>query len=415
MSASRIVLFSLLCATPAFADEQAATEPEIELHSDDEAGSEAESEAEPQPETSVASAAAPVTAPPTVPPGAKVVPALEAGPVRAQLFGSLRPTVGLAHHAEGLERDRWGYGVSGSSIDVGVDAHAGGGVSGALYMVVMTARDDAGNTVGRVALERAVIQYEPLDGLVFLAGRDQVPLSAQSATPTIGRVYPTRIVLNDTFVLPADVGAQARYHTRYVSAFTGVWNGISSDAMLEPGATERGFLYSARVEVTPLGPFEFNESTRPATVRIGIGAAATYRAATTYTPVGTEGVRSRDLRAAASIRAAWRGLFVQGEVLRKQVTDDLSMRPDVATAGYVQASWRFRAGRVELAPLARAGIQRVRQLSMPATGSSVEIGAAVFPLAKGSDRLQISPMLVRIVDPDRGASVQALVQARLGF
>lgn len=391
-----IVIASLLAAAPAFADDTPDTEDKDVVVADV-----VDNERTDQPTSSPTKAA---------------IPELDAGAVRAQLFGSLRPMLGVAYHGNAVERDRWGYGVAGSSIDVGVDAKAGAGVSGALYVSVMTDRDDQGRATGAVGLERAVIAYEPVRDLSFLVGRDAVPLSAQSATPTVGRVFPTRVVLNDTFVLPADVGGQVRFHTPYVSTFAGMWNGIASDAKLEPGATERGFLYSLRVEVTPLGPFQFNESTRPATLRVGLGAAATYRAATTYTPTGSEGVRSRDLRAAASLRAAWRGLFVQTEVLRKQVTDDLSMRPDVATGAYVQASWRFRAGRAELAPLARAGVQRVRQLSMPATGSTFEIGAAIFPLARGSDRLQISPLLARIVDPDLAtAYTQLLVQLRLGF
>jgi hypothetical protein len=399
MTTSRIVMLALLVATPAFADEAAAP---VE-------GASASATA------STPDAEASTTAPPTQPKEGKATKPVEAGPVRVQLFGSLRPTVGVSHYPDGIQRDRWGYGATGSSIDVGVDAQAGSGVSGGLYVNVHTTRDQDGATVGKVGLESAVIRYEPIHGLVFIAGRDGVPLSAQSATPTIGRVYSTRIVLNDTFVLPADVGAQARYSTPYVSVFTGVWNGIASDAMLGPGARERGFLYSGRIEVTPLGPFEFSESTRPSTVRIGIGLASTYRAATTFTQTGTEAVHSRDLRAAASIRAAYRGLFVQAELLRKQITDDLSSRPDVATAGYVQASWRFRAGPIEMAPLARAGLMRVRQLSMPETGSSLEVGAAFYPLAKGSDRLQVSPMLMRIDDPDSGPRTEFLLQARLGF
>jgi hypothetical protein len=47
---------------------------------------------------------------------------------------------------------------------------------------------------------------------------------------------------------------------------------------------------------------------------------------------------------------------------------------------------------------------------------SVTLDAAVFPLAQGSDRLQISPPLARIVDPDLSTAVtQFVVQLRLGF
>jgi hypothetical protein len=396
-------LLSLLVATRAFAQEHGADDSDNK-HDD--------------PNTQSADESSERTAAPTRPKEeTKTVPSVDAGPVHVNFFGSLRPTAEVAYFPEGLNRDRVNYGATGSAIDVGADAQAGAGVSGAFYLRFFATRDANGGTSSKVALERAVLQYEPLRGLVFIVGKEGIPLSAQSATPTLGRVFPTGVDLVGTFVVPADVGLQARYYTDRVSIFTGAWNGIASDAILEPGASERGFLYSARVEVTPFGPMEFNENMRPTTARIGIGAAMTYRAATTYTAVGTEAVHSRDLRAAASIRAAWQfGLFLQAEILRKQVTDDLSSRPDVATGGYVQASWRFKVrNKVDVAPVARAGVQYVRQLSMPATGTEQELGVAVYPLANGNDRLQLSTMLMRLLRPDRGPELQALVAARLAF
>jgi hypothetical protein len=347
---------------------------------------------------------------------AAVVPELRAGSLQARFFGSVVPTVGVGFHGDAVANDRWAYGVTGSRVDIGMDAAVGAGVSAAFYMMVAADKGDDGRAVGKVGLERAVIAYAPVKHLRFVVGRDSVPLSAQSATPTPARLFPTRIVLNDTFNLPADVGAQTAVETDRISAFAGVWNGIASDAMLEPGASERGLLYSARVEATPLGAFRYDEGNRAPNPRLGIGLAATYRAATAFTPTGMSGVRSRDLRASISLRFAWKGVYLQTEALRRQITDDLSRRPDVATAGYVQASWRFKLQRIDVAPLARAGVEKVRQLSAPATGSSVELGAAVFPLTGGSDRLQVSAMFSRIVDPDlQSASLQALTQLRLGF
>ncbi|HEY4176745.1 MAG TPA: porin [Kofleriaceae bacterium] len=344
-----------------------------------------------------------------------VIPELKAGPASVKLFGSLRPSVGAAYRSEAVERDRLAYGVSGSRIDLGGDITVGGGVSATLYTIIGTETNSEGSTVGKISLERALVNYSPIKQLRFSIGRDAVPLSAQSATPTVARVFPYRIGLDTTFVLPADVGLQAAVSTKYVTALAGVWNGIASDVKLSPGNTERGLLYSGRVELTPLGPLGFDERARPTDLRIGIGAATTYRAAQDFTLTGETSMRTRDLRASLSARAAWQGLFVQAELLRRQITDDLTMRPDVATAGYVQASWRFRAGSVDIAPLGRVGIEHQRQLSAPADGSSAEIGAAIFPLARGTDRLQISTLVARYVDPILGSTMQVFAQARLGF
>jgi hypothetical protein len=392
----RALLALLLATAPAYADE-----------------------ATPAPTPPLADEATPAPAP-AVPASDSVaktalLPPLRTGLVAVTFGGSLRPTIGLSRHDTPVVRDRWAYGIAGSSIDVGVDARVGSHVSGTLYVSVGSERAPDGTLRGRVGLERAVVAYEPSRLVRLSAGKESVPLSAQSATPTVARVFPDRIALDDTFVLPADVGLQARVTTGKVSGFAGVWNGIASDVVLEPGATERGLLYSARVELTPLGAFEFDEGRRENELRIGVGAAATYRAVTAFTPTGMAGVRSRDLRAAMSLRVAWQGLFVQSEVLRRQVTDDLSMRPDVATAAYVQASWRFRTARVDIAPLGRAGLEHIRQLSSPATGSSLELGAAVFPIARRTDRLQISALYAHVLEPDLGLVDRVLLQLRLGF
>jgi hypothetical protein len=386
----RALLALLVAAAPAYADEATPEAPEAPPAPGDAA-----------PTDSVTKGA--------------VLPPLRTGIVEARFGGSLRPTVGLSRHDTPVARDRWAYGIAGSSIDVGMDARVGSHVSGTLYVSVGSERGPDGTLKGRIGLERAIVAYEPIRLLRLSAGRDSVPLSAQSATPTVARVFPDRIALDDTFVLPADVGLQARLTTDKISGFAGVWNGIASDVMLEAGASERGLLYSARVEVTPRGAFEFDEGRRENELRIGIGAAASYRAATAFTPTGMTGVRSRDLRATASLRVAWHGLFVQAEVLRRQITDDLSMRPDVATAGYIQASWRLRTARVDIAPLGRAGIEYIRQLSSPATGRSFELGAAVFPMARKTDRLQVSALYAHVQEPDLGLVDRFLMQLRLGF
>lgn len=343
------------------------------------------------------------------------IPTLEAGSVRATLSGTIRPAFGLVHRGDADDRDRWSYGADGTRFDLGLDVDAGAGVT-ALAYVRLTAEDDGdGGTRGTVDVERAVIRWSPLKALRLGLGRDRVPLSAQSATPTSARVFPDRIGMDRTFVLPADVGMQAAVTSSYVTVLGGVWNGVAGDAMLGSSVDERGLLFSARVEVTPLGSFAFDESARPDAVRIGIGAGVTYRAATTYDATGAASAHARDLRASASVRVGWRGLHVQGEVLRKQVTDDLSMRPDVATGAYVQAAWRLSAGTFDIAPIARAGVVRVRELSAPADGSILEAGVSAFPFARGSDRLQLVLVFARDRDPDLGVAERVTGHVRLGF
>lgn len=339
-------------------------------------------------------------------PSDPVLPELATRAVRATFFGSLRPTFAMIQRDTPAARDRLTYGLGGSRVDLGLDAAAGAGVSALLY--VRVASEDG---EGRIELDRALVRYEPTRFLRFGVGRDKVPLSAQSATPTAARLFPTRIALDDTFVRPIDVGASASVVTDKVTTIAGVWNGAGGDAMLEPGATERGLIYAARVEVTPLGAFAFDETKTSDQLKLALGAGASYRAATAFTPAGNAGTRSRDLRATASVRVGWRGLYAQAEVLRRQITDDLSMRPDVATGGYVQASWQLSTHGVGIGPLFRAGVERVRQLSAPATGSSVEAGAMISP----ARRLQIVALFGRIAEPDTEVAQQLTTQIRVPF
>ncbi len=343
-----------------------------------------------------------------------LVPELGSGAVRLKVFGALKPTFGVVHRDTLSARDRWNYGATGSRIDLGMFAKVGGNVSALFYTAIGTGQDDQGKTIADVKLERALMQWQPVEGLNLAVGRDAVPLSAQSATPTTGRVFPDAIPLNATFVVPTDVGAQATYTSKYVTTSAGLWNGVAGDAMLAPGTTDQGLLYSLRVEATPLGKLGFDENQHDDdTLKIGIGGAATYRAATTFSPNGTEGMRTRDLRAGLSFRAAYQGLFVETELLRKQITDDLSSRPDIATGGYVQGSYRLHVDKVNVAPLFRAGVEKVRQMSAPAAGSSVEVGAAVIPFT--TDRLVLVGLFSRIHEPDVDVEQRVTGQLRLQF
>jgi hypothetical protein len=248
---------------------------------------------------------------------------------------------------------------------------------------------------------------------VLSVGLDQVPLSLQSATPVAALVFPARVALSDQFIVPVQAGLQVTGMHDRGNVTIGVWNGSQGDVTTMTTEPERGLLFSARVEATPLGKFAFDENGGKGALRVGIGLGATYRAASSYLADGMSQSRSRDLRAAVSLRVGWHGLLAEAEVLRRQITDDLSMRPDVATGAYLQASYRFRVHAARLVPLLRLGTLAIRQLAAPASGQSVEAGLAAFPLA--SDRLRLTALYEYLEDPDLGPSHHAIAQLRLAF
>jgi len=334
--------------------------------------------------------------------------ALSKGASQLAFFGTFSPTFDVAHRDRAAERDRWAYGAASSRAALGI--HAGlGDVSGIVYVRVAAPSEGQAS----VDLERAVVRYKPIDALVLAAGRDRVPLTLQSALPSAAMLFPSRIALNSRFAITAQAGAQVKLEVARANVQLGAWNGASDDITLTSMPDERGLLYTARAELTPLGSFELDENGGEGDLRIGIGGGASYRAATRYLADGESTSRSRDLRAAAALRIGWRGLLVTSEVMRRQVTDDLSMRPDVATGAYLQASYRVHAGKLRIVPMARVGALAIRELAAPATGSSVELGGAVFPMA--TDKLRLSALYQRVVDPDLGLAQGALLQIRLAF
>jgi hypothetical protein len=325
-----------------------------------------------------------------------------------ELFGALAPAVDVGYQPQAVERDRWAYGAAASRASLGLSA--GMGDLTALAFVLVGAPQDGKSTVD---LDRAIVRWKPKKYLALSAGRDSVPLSAQSATPTAALLFPSRVPVADRFALVTQAGAQAQYLSDVVTVSAGVWNGVSNDITGMMPVDERGPLFSARVEVTPMGEFAFDENAGRGPLKVGIGLGATYRAASTYLADGSAASRSRDLRAGLSLRVGMEGMLVETEILRRQVTDDLSMRPEVDTAYYVQASYRIHVDKAQIAPLARVGWLWVRELSAPALGSSLELGVAAFPIA--SEKLRITGMYQRLSDPDLGTSHHGVAQLRFAF
>jgi hypothetical protein len=329
------------------------------------------------------------------------------GPTRARLFGSLGPGVDVKYAPDATEADRVKGGFGASNAGLGLHAQLST-LSGVAYVSVTAPQND--NSI--VHLDRATLRWQPIKYLQLSAGHEPIPLDLQAATPMAAMMFPQALPWHQQFSPAAKAGAQVAGLHEYGGVWIGIWDGFAPDP-LAGIMDERGLMGSARIEVTPLGSFQFDENVKDIPFRLGFGAGLTYRAATGYLPDGMATRRSRDLRAAGSGRIGWSALLVEFEVMRKQITDDLSTRPDVATGAYAQASWRLYLGTWQLVPLARLGTYTIRQMSAPAQGTSAELGLGTIPWP--SDRLRIIGLYQYIGDPDIGVAHRGVLQARLSF
>ena len=339
--------------------------------------------------------------------GHKPTVEIKNGPAKARLFGSLGPAVDFKYTPTATDADRTKGGVAASNAGLGLHAQIYT-LSGVAYVSVTAPQ----NNNSFAHLDRATLRWKPIKFLELSAGHEPIPLDLQAATPMAAMMFPQALPWHGQFSPVAKAGAQVAGLHEYGGVWVGIWDGFAPNINAQI-FEERGIMTSARVELTPLGSFAFDENIKDIPLRIGIGAGVTWREATGYLSDGMATRRSRDLRAAGSIRVGWRALLVELEVMRKQITDDLSMRPDVATGGYAQASWRLYAGDWQLVPLARVGTYTIRQMSAPAQGSSAELGFGTIPWP--SDRVRVIGLYQYDDNPDVGSSHRGVLQARLSF
>src|SRR5262249_52100752 len=223
--------------------------------------------------TSAAKSTEPAPAPVEVSGGLPPTVSIARNGAHGGLSGAVAPAVDVGYQPEANDRDRWAYGAAASRASLGLSA--GMGDLTALAFVMVGAPQDGKSTVD---LDRAIVRWKPKKYIALSAGRDSVPLSAQSATPTAALLFPSRVLVADRFALVTQAGAQAQYLSDVVTVSAGVWNGVSNDITGMMPVDERGPLFSARVEVTPYGEFAFDENAGRGDLRVGIGLGATYRA-----------------------------------------------------------------------------------------------------------------------------------------
>ena len=238
---------------------------------------------------------------------------------------------------------------------------------------------DAGSLRSGINLEEMTVAYEPIDMFGVKVGQMRIPLTAAQQNPNTSLMFPNRSGPNDVFLRGSDLGALSTVKYRDLArASAGVFNGSGISEVAE---NERGIMWAARVDVDPLGevPIDVADFER-GPLRVGIGAGMSYMPSTLFDGSGFETVRVRDLRASASVRLAARGLFFQGEVLRRQRTDSLSSRPLLATGAYGQSSYYIpvKDTRYAVSPIARIGWSEDDQGFDPRTTVWTEAGVTLF-------------------------------------
>jgi hypothetical protein len=317
-----------------------------------------------------------------------------------EFSGYLQPNVGFTHRPDGLPRDRWEYGAGATSAGIAVSGQPVPRWSYSVELVfagefldvvtgVETVDEDGDGAPDDVAVEdestpaflveEAAVRFAPHPMFAAKLGQMRIPFTIQQQISNTALMFPQRSDANEVFLSGTDLGALATLAIRegLVVVHGGVFNGTKVPTGF---VDERGLLWTARVDVSPLGAFAFEEGDpERGPLRVGIGAGVLYYPASLYDEGGYPGPRIRDLRASGSLRLAARGFYAQAEILRRQRTDSLSSRARVATGTYAQASFTFPAGRVLLAPLGRVGWAEEDPDVMTRETLWTEAGIALYP------------------------------------
>ena len=155
------------------------------------------------------------------------------------------------------------------------------------------------------------------------------------------------------------------------------------DGMGVDAGDVQGVMYMARLDINPLGNFDFDES-RPQSqdLRFGFGGGLIWHPYTVFDSAGYDNLFVGDLRATGSVRLAVAGLSLSGEYLYRFQRDDLTDRSLQATGAFGQAGWRLPFG---LEPVFRMGSLVEDQTFAPRTTRWVEGGVNYYPYSQSED------------------------------
>ena len=347
---------------------------------------------------------------------AKTITTKPAGPrqlVPITLSGYVHPTAQVVRRSDARPRDKWEYGAAATRAGLVITGRPwvrwsyrfeGVLTAAAVESVTGVELVDIGGdgvpdgvavrraTRGTVEIEEATVRFRASSWLGIDFGRMRIPFTAQSQSSNTVLMFPARSSPNEIFQRGTDLGVLVTggLWGGRLRLSTGVYNGTGVAPTM---SNERGLLYAARVDYSPLGPLSFAEADfSRGSFRVGFGGGFLYFPSTVFDESGFFGVKARDLRATLSVRAAIRGFYAQAEVLRRQRTDSLSSRPLVATGGYLQSSYYWSFPSFGMAPLARVGWASEDQSFESRTTIYMNGGFAFYPVPAGSrpDRIKVT-------------------------
>ncbi len=336
----------------------------------------------------------------------------------------LTPIFGLTYRPKAVPRDELVYGSLSTRAGVVLR-----GRPYAKWRFVMDATFDGSigkraaatpdNTSTEILVQEASLSYLPFGAVTVRVGRMRMPFSPSQSVVIPGQLFPNRPAVTGFFFLNSDDGGVLDVSPlgERLRISLGVFDGSS----LVNAATEkkaRGIVGSARVLVEPLGAMSGTEGDyERGPFRFALGTGAMFRPGTLFDDTGFGTTRFDETRLLGFARASVRGLFVQGEILRRLLTDDLSQRPRSAWGTYVEATQYVTFGSVGFSPIARVGYHVEDAASSPARTIAFEGGISFLPhaLEPEPDALRFTLLYAfenRAPFPDPASSVSAAAALR---
>lgn len=342
----------------------------------------------------------------------------------------VRPSAELVVRPDAIPEDQLQVGTSAANAGLIVDGDASDTVEARIYLLlsrdlvdavtaVSAVDQDNNGTIDGVAtstrsvasslVREASVTWTPSEPFSLKGGHMPIPFTSQSQSADTSLLFASRSGPNSAFIADDDLGVLGRGSIADVATLQGgAFLGTAVGDDLPAGA--RGGLYLGRVDVHPLGEFEFDESVgldQP--LRIGFGAGLAWHPYVGFDGAGYEAVRVNDLRAAGSARVAVAGFSAGAEVLWREETNDLNHRPNEALGGYIQAGWHSPAG---LEPVVRIGVTDEDRSFDPQRTRWLDLGANWY----ASEQVKVSAQYVgehRLTEGELAHGARLAVQAQL--
>ncbi|MEM6290552.1 MAG: porin [Myxococcota bacterium] len=341
-----------------------------------------------------------------------------ARPRDAREFGAQQTRAGLIFSGEVVPR--WTYRthfVIGSAITrvvTGVEDvdFEGDGASDGLVV--------SRRFVPGVDIEQLWVNYKPVQvkndddrelvAIDFRLGQMRVPFSKQNRTQNNSLLFPRRNQAVTSFINSSDLGGMASlsFIDERIAIDGGVFNGTGLAVSQD---NRRGPLWAARAEFAPLGKVGSDESALEARKRplFSLGGGMLWSPYRLYDSAGNDTLtRARDLLLGASAKFVYYGLALQGEFIRRQVTDNLSDRPFLSTGAYGQLSYIFGIKKkLYLGPAGNFGWTQSEQAVVGLDRYYTTDGLAIYiPNEKRLDAVRVSVFYQGEWLVDEGASAQ---------